>query len=93
MLGLWITIAAVILGWWWSRTANRLLAETSTKTQGLIEVTNAKTQELSDRTTGQTRDLIERTTANTQGILERMDQRADERHRESLQAIQALRAG
>jgi hypothetical protein len=38
-----------------------------------------------------TQALIAQTTANTQDILERMDQRADERHREVIQAIQALK--
>jgi hypothetical protein len=39
----------------------------------------------------QTNRLIERTTENTQGILERMDQRADDRQREMMEAIQALK--
>ena len=38
-----------------------------------------------------TNRLIVETAAQTQRLLDRMDQRADERHREVIQAIQALR--
>jgi len=49
------------------------------------------TDRLIQRTSEGTQTLIDRTTANTQAMLERMDQRADERHREVIQVIQALK--
>jgi hypothetical protein len=38
-----------------------------------------------------TNTLIERVTTNTHAILERMDQRADERQHEMVEAIKAIR--
>jgi hypothetical protein len=50
------------------------------------------TDKLITSTSKDTQALITQTTANTQTILERMDQRADERHREVIQAIQTLKS-
>jgi hypothetical protein len=49
------------------------------------------TNKLITSTAEGTQALIAQTTTNTQQILERLDQRADERHREVIQAIQALK--
>jgi hypothetical protein len=49
------------------------------------------TDRLIKSTSEGTHTLIAQTTTNTQQVLERMDQRADERHREVIQAIQALK--
>jgi hypothetical protein len=50
------------------------------------------TDKLITSTSKDTQALATQTTVNTQTILERMDQRADERHREVIQAIQALKS-
>jgi hypothetical protein len=52
----------------------------STATDKLIRSTSEGTQ-----------TLITQTTANTQTILERMDQQANQRQREMIEAIQALK--
>ena len=81
LLGLWVTLAALILGWWWSRSASTLIAQTTGKTQELI--TTSATD---------TKTLLARMDEHWRQAWERMDQRADERHREVIQAIQALKS-
>jgi hypothetical protein len=58
------------------RTTNKLM----TATQSLMTSTAEGTQ-----------GLITQTPANTQSILERMDQQANQRQRELMEAIQALK--
>jgi hypothetical protein len=49
------------------------------------------TDQLIKSTSEGTQTLISQTTANTQTILERMDQQANQRQREMMEAIQALK--
>lgn len=69
ILGVWITLAALLSGWIWTRGTTKLIAQGDAKTQ----------------------EILARMDERWQQAWERMDQRADERHREVVQAIQALR--
>ena len=52
---------------------------------------SATTDKLIKSTSEGTQALITQTTTNTQGILARMDQEANQRQREMMEAIQALK--
>ncbi len=76
ILGLWVTFAALVAGWLSSRSTNRLI----------------------HTSTADTRTLLERMDERHSALLQRMDERtgrmnelAEERHREVIQAIQTLR--
>jgi tellurite resistance protein len=76
-------VLAVILGavsWRITRATDKLIQSTSESTHTLIKSTSEGTQA-----------LISQTTANTQAVLERMDQQANQRQREMMEAIQALK--
>jgi len=49
LLGAWLTLVALVLGWWWNKAANALMASTSTKTQELITATSTQTKEILER--------------------------------------------
>jgi len=49
-------------------------------------------RDVASETQAATRDLLREMQSETRALFERMDQRADERHREVIQAIQTLRA-
>jgi uncharacterized membrane protein len=65
-------------------------------TRGLIQGTEEATRELirssAESTRELTRSMEERMTRHFTEVLERMDLRADERHREVIEAIRTLRA-
>jgi tellurite resistance protein len=63
----------------------------STATDKLIKRSSADTQSLIKSTSEGTHTLIVQTTTNTQQMLERMDQQANQRQREMMEAIQALK--
>jgi hypothetical protein len=69
LLGLWVTIAAFVTGWVWTRSTTKLVREVHGETQRTLDAMDARWAQ----------------------AFERMDQRADERHREVIQAIQAMR--
>jgi tellurite resistance protein len=76
-------VLAAILGavsWRITRATDKLIQSTSEDTRILVKSTSEGTQ-----------TLISQTTANTQTILERIDQQANQRQREMLEAIQALK--
>jgi hypothetical protein len=50
-----------------------------------------RTRDLMRSTQADTQALLREMQAETRALLERMDQRADDRHREMLQVVQALR--
>ncbi len=91
LLGLWVTIAATILGWWWSRTANKVLTNTSGQTQGLIDASSRQTKDLIERTTANTHTILAQMDQRWQQAWERTDQQANLRQREMTEAIQALK--
>jgi len=69
---------------------------TAEATRELIRSSDEATRELIRNTAEATRELIrgmeERMSRHFTEVLERMDMRADERHREVIEAIRALRA-
>jgi tellurite resistance protein len=76
-------ILGAILGfvsWRISKATDTLIKRSSEDTHTLIKSTSEGTQA-----------LITQTTANTQQVLERMDQQANQRQREMMEAIQALK--
>jgi len=69
------------------RSTRRVVQEVNSDTQNLIRSMEEQMTTLLREMQSETRTLFERMDARA----ERMDQRADERHREVIQAIQALR--
>jgi hypothetical protein len=63
----------------------------SAATDKLITRASAETQTLVARTSEGTQALITQTTASTQQVLERMDQQANQRQHELMEALKALR--
>ena len=82
-----MTLAALVVGWWWSRSSNTLIERTTAKTQELITTGTTDTKALLARMD----EHLARMDEHWREAWERMDQRADERHREVIQAIQALK--
>jgi len=82
-------------GWWFNTAAGgaSLLGLMLAVVLGFVswKISQA-TDTLMKRTSDGTQAIIERPTTNTQAILERMDQQADARPRERLEAIKALRS-
>ena len=92
ILGAFLTYAARKNG----EATRALVHGTQAETQALITRTQAETQALITSTQRETHALIqgieERMTRHFSQLLDRMDQRADERHREVVELIKALRA-
>jgi hypothetical protein len=76
ILGAWLTYAAR----WNGQRTREVLRGTQADTQALLREMQASTQA-----------LLREMQTETQALLERMEQRADERHRELLQILQAFR--
>ena len=76
ILGLWVTFAALVAGWLWSRSTNHLIHTSAADTRTLLARMDERHSALLQR-------MDERT--------ERMNELAEERHREVIQAIQTLR--
>ena len=85
ILGAFLTVAARHNG-----EATRTLVREMTA--GTQEATRTLVREMTAETQAATRDLIRSMEERMTTILERMDQRADDRHREVIDAIRALRA-
>jgi hypothetical protein len=65
ILGMWITAAALLAGWIWARSTNKLIAEGRDSTQTLLKEIHVATQ----------------TTLGQLGqVLDRMDQAAEARY-------------
>lgn len=82
-------------GWWFNTAAGgaSLMGLILAVVLGFVswKISQA-TDKLIKSTSDGTQAIIERPTTNTQAILERMDQQADARQREMLEAIKALRS-
>ena len=92
ILGAFLTYAARKNG----EATRKLVLGTEEATRELIQSGTESTRELIRSGAESTRELIrsmeERMTRHFTEVLERMDMRADERHREVIEAIRALRA-
>jgi len=92
ILGAFLTYAARKNG----EATRKLVLGTEEATRELIRSSTESTRELIRSSAESTRELIqsmeERMTRHFTEVLERMDMRADERHREVIEAIRALRA-
>jgi uncharacterized membrane protein YccC len=92
----WLTFAGTLasilglFGFWSDRRTTKLITSIHTATQSTLGDMNKGFRESQD----QMAKILERMDQRQDGmaqILERMDQRADERHRDTISAIEALR--
>lgn len=94
-----VSFAIAISGVFNGRATRRVVREMTGDTQNLIrsgqEDTRAllrETQNLIQSNQADTRALLQEMQSEARALFERMDQRADERHREVIEAIRTLRA-
>lgn len=83
-----VSLALALSSLYNGRATRRLIREMGGETQTRLD----RAQELIAQGDTHTQDLIARLHTETLAVLERIDQRADERHREVIEAIRALRA-
>ncbi|MBI3047196.1 MAG: hypothetical protein HYY76_02690 [Acidobacteria bacterium] len=88
ILGAFLTYAARKNG----EATRALIKDTHADTRTLIKDTHAETQALIGNMQAEARALIQSMEERMSRVLDRMDQRADERHREVVELIKALRA-
>jgi uncharacterized protein HemX len=74
ILGVWITAAALLSGWVWARSTNKLIAQGRDTTQTLIKTVHTETQETMRQLGAGQKSLGD--------ILDRMDRAAETRYRD-----------
>lgn len=88
VLGAWLTVASYYDG----RRTRALMRDLAQHADQRHTDTQVMTRDLMADLQAKTRDLIREMQSETRLLLERMDERADERHREVIEAIRTLRA-
>jgi hypothetical protein len=88
-------VEGALMGWEWFNTAAGAASLMSLILGAILGVVSWRiskaTNTLITSTSAGTQAVLERVTTNTHAVLERMDQRADERQREMVEAMKALR--
>jgi hypothetical protein len=89
ILGVWITAAALLSGWIWTRSTTKLITAGEARTQALVREMHAGTQDTLKHMDASTQDTLRQigvgiTTMDTglKTILDRMDERAEARYRD-----------